>query len=424
MEFLIPITLIFALLYEWRFNIFNIPTNFLMLWVFFVWIVFFSYLTYKKQILNFFLYTKTINKKVLLFTVLFFLSGIFSLFTNGIDLKKIGQFLILFVQPITLFFICNYTFSIKPKTKDLLLTTCYLLLGLMGTYAIVQYFTLWGLPQQFWGNNVEPKRAVSFFSHPNFYALFSAPLLAFLIPDIFIPLKTIAYKLKASLWVFGTIGLFLSLSRAGWLGLACAVSVYLIFVADKKIRKFAFVIVIVMVIALFSIPNFRYRLLLPFYGERSANSRMELWASGWKAIKTSPVFGLGLNGYLENYQKFQTNKTLDTHNFPHNIFLNFWVETGLLGLISFISIVILGIYKAFKKTGVILNPIASGDEESQRQRSFAKPQSLSRDSRGNDAIRLGMALFLTCLLTQGLIDNPYFKNDLAMAFWVILSLIV
>jgi hypothetical protein len=40
----------------------------------------------------------------------------------------------------------------------------------------------------------------------------------------------------------------------------------------------------------------------------------------------------------------------------------------------------------------------------------------------NDAYKLGVALFLIALLFQGLIDNPYFKNDLAMVFWIILSL--
>ena len=42
--------------------------------------------------------------------------------------------------------------------------------------------------------------------------------------------------------------------------------------------------------------------------------------------------------------------------------------------------------------------------------------------RGNDIIKLSLALFLIALLVQGQIDNPYFKNDLAMVFWLVLSL--
>ena len=92
-----------------------------------------------------------------------------------------------------------------------------------------------------WGNSVEPKRALSFFVHPNFYALWCAPLLALLIPDFTQNLK-ISKSSKINwhyvlAWIIGGVGLLLSLSRSGWLGLAAAIAVYLIFAADKKIRQ-------------------------------------------------------------------------------------------------------------------------------------------------------------------------------------------
>jgi hypothetical protein len=42
----------------------------------------------------------------------------------------------------------------------------------------------------------------------------------------------------------------------------------------------------------------------------------------------------------------------------------------------------------------------------------------------SNAIGFGIALFLIAILTQGQIDNPYFKNDLALVFWIVLSLII
>jgi putative inorganic carbon (hco3(-)) transporter len=401
MVYFLCLTVFFLPLYLWRFSLFGLPTNFLMLWVFFVWAIFTIYLIYKKQTVNFFLSIKNINKKLLFFIFLFVVSGVFSLFTNGIDIKKFGQFLVLFVQPISLFFIFKYTFEISPKSKELLLITYYLLLGLLGIYAIFQYLTLWGLPSQFWGNDVEPKRAIAFFSHPNFYALFSAPLLAFLIPDVFKNFKFTIFNFKIFFWIIGAMGLFLTLSRAGWLGLIVATIIYLIFYANNKIRKLASVVAIAIAIVLFSIPNFRYRLLLPFYGEKSAVSRMSLWTTGIKAIKESPLLGLGLNGFSNNWQRLNTDQGLtESHNFPHNIFLDFWVETGLLGLVSFIGIITLSIYKGLRSIPL-----------------FAKDTL-------DDAtvIPLSIALFLICMLSQGLIDNPYFKNDLALLFWIILSL--
>jgi hypothetical protein len=165
-----------------------------MVWVFLVWIIFGGWLLVNKHIKDFVRFKLSINKKVLIPICLFFLAGLISLFVGVIDRAKLGQFIVLFLQPISLFFIAGYIFSAgdrsasgekqTPKSKNLLLTTCYLLLAAAGLYAVLQYFTLLGLPPLWWGNSQEPKRALSFFVHPNFYALWCAPLLAFLIPDV------------------------------------------------------------------------------------------------------------------------------------------------------------------------------------------------------------------------------------------------
>ncbi len=401
MAYLLALTLLLAPAYAFKFSIGPLPTNLLMLWVFFVWLVFSVIIIAKKQIPQILATSRILDRKIFILTGLFFLGGAISLFWKGFSVQKLGQFVVLFLQPISIFFLSIFVWRRNPESKLLLLTTGYLLLALMGIYSIVQYFTLWGLPPAYWGNSVEPKRALSFFSHPNFYSLFSAPLLSLLLPDVarrFIGLISKPINRHATLrdftsllaWLFGTIGLLLSFSRAGWLGLTAAGLVYLFFSADKKIRKFASVIIVIIIIVIAATPNLRWRLITPFKGERSANSRIILWESGLKAIKTSPILGLGLNGYSSNYQKFQNDVALDTHNFPHNIFLNFWLETGITGLISLIGLIGLLIYRGLKNK--------------------------------DDEYRLGVALFLIAILSQGLLDNPYFKNDLALIFWLVLSL--
>jgi O-antigen ligase len=392
MQFFLLLTFILAPAYVIRFGFFHLPTNLLMLWVFLLWVIFGLWLFANKKVREFIRFKLSLDKKILIPVCLFLLAGFISLFIGGIDRAKLGQFIVLFFQPISLFFIAGYIFKRNPKSKNLILYTLYIILAAAGLYAALQYFTLLSLPPLWWGNSVEPKRALSFFVHPNFYALWCAPLLALLIPDVFASLKTKTYNLKPVLWLLGAIGLLLSLSRSGWLGLAVAVLVYLIIAADNKIRKVILggIIVIVMVIVYY--PNLRYRVLLPFYGEKSANSRIELWSDGLKAIKESPVLGLGLTGFAKQYGQLNTDPTLDTHNFPHNIFLNLWVETGLLGLISLIGLIGLIIYRGLKNRA--------------------------------DVFALGISLFLIAIIFQGLVDNPYFKNDLALVFWIILALVI
>lgn len=384
------LTLFLAPVYIIKFNFFGQPANLLMAWVFAVWLIFAIWLSIKKHWLAWWINIKALDKKVLILIALFFISGIISLFVFGINQNKLGQFIVLFLQPLSIFFITRFIIEKHPNLKNLFKSSLYLLLGAMGLFAVIQYFTLTGLPPSYWGNSEEPKRALSFFTHPNFYALFAAPLLALLLPD----LKNIILNrrwLYAAAWIVGALGLFFSLSRAGWLGLATAAAVYLIMEGNKNITRVALAAVIVMVIVIISTPTLRYRILLPFYGEKSAVSRLSLWTTGWEGIKKHPVTGLGLTGFAQNWPRLNTDPNLDTHNFPHNIFLNFWVETGLLGLLSLTGLLGLVIWRGLRST---------------------------------DPIKLGAALFLITFLVQGLLDNPYFKNDLAMVFWIILSLAI
>jgi hypothetical protein len=153
-----------------------------MVWIFLIWLIFFIYIFTTNQISKFYIFIRSSNLSWLV--GLFFLSGIISLFVFGLNQKSLGQLLVLFIQPISLFFIFKFIFEKNPNSKRFIPYTLYLILCISGLYAIIQYFTGFNLPLLFQGNDVETRRAVSFFTHSNFYALFTAPLLAFLIPDL------------------------------------------------------------------------------------------------------------------------------------------------------------------------------------------------------------------------------------------------
>ena len=185
--------------------------------------------------------------------------------------------------------------------------------------------------------------------------------------------------------------MLLSFSRAGWIGLFASIIAYALISGEKKIKSTILWLIIALCVITVITPSLRQRLTAPFRGEKSSSSRITLWQSGIKAIKQSPIFGLGLTGYKTKYDELISDKTLPQHNYPHNIFLNLWVETGLLGLVTLTSIILITIYKGLKDK--------------------------------NNILKLSVALFLITFLTQGQLDNPYFKNDLAVVFWIILSLI-
>ncbi len=395
MGYLIILTLVLAPSFVWRFNLGPLPTNLLMVWVVLVWIIFAINLISKKQLYNFWEFIKSLDKKILWACSLFLASGLTSLFVRGINKEKLGQFIVLFIQPISLFAISGYLTNQNLKIKQQLVNIIYIFLAIAGIYAVIQYFSLWNLPAEYWGNALEPKRAVSFFGHPNFYALFTAPLLAFLLPDLFEKLKQSLTKNLSwiILWGLGLIGLVLSLSRAGWLGLGLVGLLYTLIGGTKPIRRLMGLAAIIAVAIIVIMPNLRYRFITPFYGEKSANSRVELWHDGITGISQSPILGLGLNGFSKQWTQINSDTAQNSANFPHNIFLDVWVDLGILGLISFVFLCGIFIYRGFKNKSSNIFPIA-------------------------------VALFILTLLIQGQLDNPYFRNDLALVFWIILSLTI
>jgi hypothetical protein len=70
--------------------------------------------------------------------------------------------------------------------------------------------------------------------------------------------------------------------------------------------------------------------------------------------------------------------------------LNFWLETGLLGLVCFALLIFF---------------------------------SMKNYARKPSAIKLGASLFLISVIVHGMVDAPYFKNDLSVLFWFALTLI-
>ncbi|MHB8871078.1 MAG: O-antigen ligase family protein, partial [Candidatus Doudnabacteria bacterium] len=316
----------------------------------------------------------------------FFVAGLISTFVSPDLHRAAGQFLVLFLMPLLIYFPSAFILA-NPINKIRFVKILFITTGLISAFGIIQYFTLIGLPTEWWGNTNEPKRILSVFEYPNAFALYLAPLLTFLLPFVKQgALKNLVYKISFAL---GIIALLLTLSRGGWIGFVAAAGVYIMFFATKKERIAAFTGFFIAALIVLATPNLRYRVILPFMGEKSTVSRFSLWNTANKMIKDSPILGKGLYGFKTNYDKFNSDPNLPSINYPHNIFLNFWVETGLLGLISFLGLTIYFITRAIKQKGLLA---------------------------------ISTILFLTAIYFHGFADAPYFKNDLALIFWIILSL--
>ena len=192
--------------------------------------------------------------------------------------------------------------------------------------------------------------------------------------------------------LFSFIAILFTKSSGAWIALTVGALSFIFLIGYRKIVIF-FVLLGVMVAMI--MPNIRQEIL---FQDQAGKNRLTLWNYSINFLESSPknfVLGTGVGQFFRKVQKPYYNvKEMERLIYPHNIFLNFWTETGLLGAVSFIGIIGYLFYLA--------NKIKLQDK----------------------ILGVGLIACLVVIIVHGLVDVPYFKNDLAMLFWVIGAIIV
>lgn len=130
-----------------------------------------------------------------------------------------------------------------------------------------------------------------------------------------------------------------------------------------------------------------------FAGRSSGSVRQQIWVTSWALIKQHPLLGIGPNNFETAYRA-----ELPHHYYPplewlvsqpHNLYLALWLETGLLGLVTFW---LLFLYHCARFKRELL--------PNQNHRTIAIAS---------------MAAMIT-VIAHGFVDTTYFKNDLSVLF--------
>ena len=249
-----------------------------------------------------------------------------------------------------------------------------------------------------------------FFDSPNQLAMFLAPvfLIGWIKYGFEEPLpsrreggkgRTLENNWKLWLAVVGifliAFNLYLTKSYGAWLAIAMALGVIFWLKYGKKTHKKYLAVCAIIFVVLIGWASFNKFKNIQSLGDRSSlASRVMIWKSAGLMIEKNPVLGIGpghfQNTYLE-YQKYFPPYLEWAVPQPHNLFLAFWLETGLLGLIGFIWLIVV----------------------------FFKDNKKARESEFQ-AAWLCLAIILYFLL-HGLIDTTYWRNDMAILFWIVLA---
>lgn len=381
--------------YQLRFKVFGVPATFLEGMILILGAVEFIRLLKAGRWPN-----SRHGRPTFIFLGLFLLAAGASIFVSPVTAKAAGIFKAYFLEGVLFYFLILLIIDEEKKLKRLFSALAVLILYL-AAFGIYQFLTLAHLPFSWWGVEVASRRIISVLNHPNALALLLGPILAML---IFWPRKT---KLTWAALALGFVAFYLSFSRAAWLALAAALIIFGLLTTYKK-KIIAGIILAALLILL--IPFSRSILAELLRGNApTQENRYMLWSAAADMLKKSPLLGVGLMGFHESYKNYPLGPDRVVQNYPHNFFLNFWLETSLLGLISITGLIILFYKKIF----------ALRQTKSKRS---PEPSAEGRLVSGPAPYALAAAAGMAVILLHGQVDVPYFKNDLAVLFWLIYAL--
>jgi len=319
--------------------------------------------------------------------LIFFGVTIATLFSSDLQTSA-GIFKGWFLAPLLFFIVVINQIKTKEQIRNILVS-----LTLSG--AIVALISLF-----YWFNNIltYDGRLQGFYNSANYLAMYLSPILilslclySFLNKKV---LRVVLFIVNCLLFIV----IYLTYSYGAWLGIGLA----LIFITlARKHKKLVLILLFLIVLGLIlQIPSQKFQGFVDL-SYPSLESRLVIWQSAWEIAKDNSLIGIGPGMFQKHYLDYQVRFAPYPEwsvPQPHNIFLAFWLQTGLLGLIGFVWLMVI----------------------------FFKNALRSDLCKGRTSIEriLGSVLIAAMLyvLIHGLVDTTYWKNDLAVVFWLITAL--
>ena len=190
-------------------------------------------------------------------------------------------------------------------------------------------------------------------------------------------------------------------SRGAWLATAVALGIIAVpswWRLGLRLRIAALAIVATPVVALAGLMGAGRLGVLFRAGDQSGATRIWIWESALRMIAERPWAGIGPDNFLYLNSAFINPAGWREPNLshPHNLVLDAWLSTGLLGLVA--MVLIIGLFYL----------------------TLHRRYHSSDDGAGRQLI-LAAAAAMTAMLVHGLVDNFYFLPELAGTFWVLMA---
>lgn len=423
--FLLPIYLI-------RFSFFSIPLTLLegmILISFFSWLI--------KELPS--LKNRLVNKEkkieypfkweIILLLILSFVA----VAVAGFSFSALGVWKAYFFEPIMLFILLVNILRNNKERKKIFIALSFSVL-MVSLFAIYQKISGNFIPNDFWAES-STRRVVSFFSYPNAVGLFLAPLISLFLGIACFYRENKEGKRKNILSVYffvlillGILSIIFARSDGALIAFLFSLFVFLFFYT-KKSRILGLILIFIFLTSVFAYKPLGEAVYTRVsFSDLSGQIRLQQWRETMQTFKgRSFVLGNGLSSYQEAVEPYHQEgiffnydglenfdavvwaspalrdkywQPVEIYLYPHNIFLNFWTEIGLFGAILFLWLLFKSIFISFNI--------------------FLKNLKIDKEKA---CIAIGLGLSFLAIFIHGLVDVPYFKNDLSAMFFVLLALL-
>ncbi len=372
--------------HKW-YNIFGVASIFFL---------YFIYLVKTGTNKNFNFKLDNLDISIVVFMISIFLSFILSLFPKD----SLNSFIYFTISFIGLLILVN---GIDSK-KDLNIIINFLVLGafLTAVYGVYQWKIV--------GIEVNPSltditvnqgmsgRVFSTMGNPNIYGELLILTMPFFIVSILNSNKLLAKLIYGLGFLLTLVILLKTGSRSAWVAFAFSVGVFIFF---KKKSLLPFFVLVGFFLVPF-LPDSIYRRILTIFNpnDSSLKYRKEILEPAMPMLKDYWFTGVGLgpNTFNTIYKRYKSF-TLKTVAHTHNLFLQIWLEAGVVALLSFL---IMG-FRLIKKSSYIL-----------------------RNTRDKKLINIaiGSISAIGGIVVMGFADHIWFYNRILFMFWIIVGILL
>lgn len=347
-----------------------------------------------------FTFSKSPVNVAVVFFVIALLWGVVNSYAQASSLKQVlvhGSFILFY------FVLTNV---IRTKKQWLALIKVFMLSAfIVAGYGLVQNFfgvsstDSWIDEEMF--NDIK-LRVYSFFDNPNVLGEFLVLTIPVAVALVWNKIREEHRVVFAVFLICMVACMIFTWSRGAWLGMLIALALYLV-IADKRWLVVGTLGILLIPIVLYLTGNMAIIERFTSIGNTADTStayRVSIWQASVNMISDFWLSGIGIGS--DAYTTIYPSYALPGAKFAlhsHNLYLQFAVETGLIGIISLFALLL----------GFIRTVLASSVVKSIKTSNIAK-------------ILVALGVGFIGFMFQGLTDYVWYNYKILMIFWIIIAL--